>query len=89
MFSKHLCISTERQCDASESIPDFANVTCSKSNAVGSECNAVCDHGYILEGDTKRTCQENGMWSGTPAQCKRKHISYYLNKSAPCLCVLL
>ncbi|BFZ03662.1 hypothetical protein BsWGS_06701 [Bradybaena similaris] len=62
----------ERQCDASVSIPDFANVTCSKSNAVGSECSAVCHHGYILEGDAKRTCQENGMWSGEPAKCKPK-----------------
>ncbi|XP_068102447.1 sushi domain-containing protein 2 isoform X2 [Hyperolius riggenbachi] len=28
-----------------------------------------CDSGFVLTGSKERTCQDNGIWSGTPAQC--------------------
>lgn len=30
-----------------------------------------CDPGFLLVGSATRTCQNNGLWSGSPASCQR------------------
>ena len=38
-------------------------------------CTVTCDTGYVVTGDAMRTCQSNGMLSGTEAMCIRGKIS--------------
>ena len=33
-----------------------------------------CDYGYTLEGDSQRSCDANGRWSGTNPICKSRSI---------------
>ena len=44
----------------------------------------TCNTGYNLTGDTTRTCQANGTWSGTAA-CARKLIVFMI----PLLCLYI
>ena len=39
---------------------------------VGHSVNYTCNPGYNLLGNSSRTCQDNGQWSGTPSSCSRK-----------------
>ena len=38
----------------------------------GSTVLLECDPGYKLAGDTRRTCQANGTWTGTQPTCQGK-----------------
>ncbi len=35
----------------------------------GSEVTYSCDIGYVLSGDTSRTCQPDGNWTGSDPMC--------------------
>ena len=42
-------------------------------------CSFTCNTGYELTGSNTRTCQSDGNWSGSDAECKGgkyTHISY-------------
>ena len=41
-------------------------------NIYGSSCTATCDNGYDLSGVAKRTCKEDGKWTGSDVECKSK-----------------
>ena len=48
------------------------------STAFGSTANYSCNSiGYILIGMKKRTCQEDGIWSGSTPTCEG--IYYYIS----------
>ena len=34
-------------------------------------CRLACNTGYEIDGDEIRTCQNDGMWSGTTSTCRR------------------
>ena len=34
----------------------------------------TCNTGYRLSGSATRTCQSNGLWSGSSATCPRKYF---------------
>ena len=51
------------------------------ATAEGSTATYGCVAGYELNGDTTRTCQANGTWSGTEPQCQGKHGSYVITES--------
>ena len=36
--------------------------------------NYTCDDGFLLMGESSRTCQLNGLWSGMPPLCARKSM---------------
>ena len=36
----------------------------------GETCSFTCNGGLVLDGDTSRTCQDDGSWSGSDAMCK-------------------
>ena len=40
----------------------------------GSVANYTCDTGYDLVGDTTRTCQSDGQWSGSEPTCQSKFV---------------
>ncbi len=40
-----------------------------------SEVTYSCDLGYILSGDADRTCQADGVWSGSDPVCNSKHYA--------------
>ena len=37
----------------------------------GDTCNFTCDIGYELTGSDTRTCQSDGIWSGSDDVCRR------------------
>ena len=38
----------------------------------GENCTITCNNGYQLMGSGRRTCRNNGSWSGTDAMCISK-----------------
>ena len=45
-------------------------------NTFGSNATYTCDTGYTLNGDTTRTCGNDGSWSGSEPTCNRKFRLY-------------
>ncbi|XP_015761127.1 PREDICTED: uncharacterized protein LOC107340287 [Acropora digitifera] len=39
------------------------------SNLPGQACQFSCDQGYVLSGATRRTCNNDGAWTGLQTQC--------------------
>ena len=37
----------------------------------GDTCTYTCNDGFGLDGGATRTCQNDGMWSGTEPRCRR------------------
>ena len=37
-------------------------------------CSFTCNTGYELTGSDTRTCQSNGIWSGSEAVCRRGNV---------------
>ena len=50
--------------------PANGQVSHSAGTAFGQTATYSCDIGYILMGDSTRTCQAMGMWSGSAPTCK-------------------
>ena len=44
------------------------------STTYNSVVTYTCDVGYTLQGSNSRTCQSDGQWSGSVAQCQRMLI---------------
>uniref|UniRef100_H2Z344 Sushi domain-containing protein n=1 Tax=Ciona savignyi TaxID=51511 RepID=H2Z344_CIOSA len=57
------------ECSPPHSNPRFGEVTCSKSNEIGSLCSFKCDDGYVMSGASTSTCGENGAWSSPAPSC--------------------
>ena len=53
----------------------------------GQTATYSCDLGYNLVGDSTRTCQANGVWSGNEPACERmlllEHEYYLATKTEP------
>lgn len=45
----------------------------------GAKVQLSCDDGYTLKGSTERTCQENGLWSGTETSCVAPSMNKWRN----------
>ena len=55
-----------------ETLRDPANGDVDQNgNRPGSTATYTCDRGYVLVGQVRRTCQNNGEWSGEAPTCKR------------------
>ena len=53
--------------------PLYGQVICTAGNIYGSRCSYSCHTGYILTtGSSSRTCQSNGVFSGSTARCAGK-----------------
>ena len=54
------------------SLPDPANgqVSHTAGTTLGLTATYSCNTGYNLVGDTTRTCEANGMWSGKAPICQ-------------------
>ena len=44
-------------------------------NKIGDTIHVKCNDGYRLGGDSSRTCQDNGDWSGETATCEASQES--------------
>ena len=40
-------------------------------------CSFTCNTGYELIGSDTRTCQSDGSWSGSNAECRRGIFNYH------------
>ena len=40
---------------------------------VGAEATYACNMGYVLEGNSTRTCDDNGTWTGSVPECIREY----------------
>ncbi|XP_065901690.1 adhesion G protein-coupled receptor E2-like [Dysidea avara] len=53
--------------------PDNGMINCSLGDdgqaSLGDTCTVTCNSGYELSGNTSRSCQINGNWSGTESTC--------------------
>ncbi|CAL1540524.1 unnamed protein product [Lymnaea stagnalis] len=58
-----------KKCNSTQLAVHFSNVRCSHEHLFGSVCTVSCDLGFQLKGEATRTCQEDGKWSGDPAEC--------------------
>ena len=54
---------------------EFSNTT------FESTANYTCDLGYSLNGNSTRTCEANGNWSGDPPLCECKWLKCLVNRS--------
>ena len=60
------------QCNDSPRPANGKIVSCSSGGVrVGYTCNFTCNTGYQLTGTDTRTCQRNGIWSGSDDACRR------------------
>ena len=55
--------------------PDNGQVNFSNTT-FESTANYTCDLGYSLNGNSTRTCEVSGEWSGDPPSCERKWWKY-------------
>ena len=55
--------------------PDNGDIDCSLGDDgeanPGDTCTFTCDNGHELTGSETRTCQNDGMWSGSEPTCDR------------------
>ena len=69
-------------------VPD-AVTTNPDGYAQGSVATYTCNSGYILVGISRRTCESNGQWSGSP-RCERKKQLFCVKKNqSPCISGLI
>ena len=69
-----------------QSLSPLPNGTISYSDlprVVGSVASHSYDTGYILNGETTRTCQRDGTWSGAAPTCQGNHN--FISSVYPCL----
>ena len=50
--------------------PDNGSVTLTAGTTVEQTATYSCNTGYNLLGDSTRTCQANGVWSGSAPTCQ-------------------
>ena len=64
-----LLILTAVDC-GSLTVPDNGTVSHTGGTTFGQTATYSCDTGYNLVGDSNRTCQAVGSWSGSPPTCE-------------------
>ena len=66
----YILLSTVVDCD---SLTNLANgqVNHTAGTTFGETATYNCNTGYNLVGDSTRTCQADGMWSGSEPTCQR------------------
>lgn len=69
---------TERSC-GNPGIPTNGKKN-SSSYQYGNSILFECDVGYTLQGSSVRTCQDNGLWTGTQPTCQSELTSVYLTR---------
>ena len=50
--------------------PDNGVIDCT-GIVYGDTCSFTCDDGYELTGSDTRTCQSDGNWNGSEAECEQ------------------
>ena len=67
-------------------LPDIPNGSVELSGTgVGATATYTCITGYILEGNSQRTCQNSGQWSDQEPSCRSKHHAcIYFEKNTIC-----
>ena len=59
--------------------PTNGMITCSGGDnvpTVGDTCSYTCNTGYVLSGNSMRTCGSGGNWSGTEPTCIGKETDF-------------
>ena len=58
--------------------PDNGTVDTSQGTTLDQVANYSCNNGHVLVGNMTRTCQVDGMWSGTEPFCRKFKSFNYL-----------
>jgi len=54
-------------------------------NKLGNSCEFTCDDGYVItRGSEQRTCEDNGVWTGSAVLCNRCPRNMYKISSRSC-----
>ncbi len=51
---------------------DYGGAVSTNSRQVDTVATYTCDTGYTINGSSTRTCESDGMWSGSTPTCQRK-----------------
>ena len=54
--------------------PDNGQVTLTAGTTLGQTATYSCNTGYNLVGDSTRTCQATGIWSGSAPTCQGVYV---------------
>ncbi len=71
-------------CSVCLSLPPLTNGMISYSDQTqgeGTVATYSCNHGHNLDGDATRTCESNGVWTGSESTCHREHYYPKMNNS--------
>ncbi len=71
-------------CSVCLSLPPLTNGMISYSDQTqgeGTVATYSCNHGHNLDGDATRTCESNGVWTGSESTCQREHYYPKMNNS--------
>ena len=60
-------------------IPSNGAVSYSDTTLINSVATFTCSEGYIVTGDSTRTCLVTGMWSGIQPSCEREWMEEVYN----------
>ncbi|XP_065903420.1 uncharacterized protein [Dysidea avara] len=71
--------------------PDNGMINCSLGDdgqaSLGDTCTFTCNSGYELSGNTSRSCQINGNWSGTESTCTQVDSENNIDDCDPNPCI--
>jgi CUB/sushi domain-containing protein len=71
-----ICFPTERSCGHPGTL-EYGVIT-GNDFTYGKVVSFKCNNGFLLTGSSARTCQTNGIWTGTQPTCNGRYFEVYV-----------